>query len=150
MNLRVIRRWAGLSSRSALLTRALGSASWTQRTYASSTESLPRVAQPSIWHSVVPKFLRRRKETLNNVNLPKAREWNPATFYIVMFLLIGSNAIQMIALRTEFTNFSRKADAKIGLLKDVLERVQRGEDVDVEGLLGTGNEEKEKEWADGL
>ena len=67
-----------------------------------------------------------------------------------MFLLIGSNAIQMIALRNDFASFNRKADAKIGLLKDVLERVQKGEDVDVEGLLGTGNEEKEKEWEEGI
>lgn len=55
----------------------------------------------------------------------------------------------MIALKNDFTSFSRKADAKIGLLKEVLDRVERGEDVDVEGLLGTGNKEKEKEWDEG-
>ncbi|KAA6415568.1 MAG: hypothetical protein FRX48_00284 [Lasallia pustulata] len=63
-----------------------------------------------------------------------------------MFLLIGSNAIQMIALRNHTTNFNRNADAKISLLKEVIERVQRGEDVDVEGLLGTGDKAKEREW----
>ncbi|KAL8759066.1 MAG: hypothetical protein Q9199_001020 [Rusavskia elegans] len=63
-----------------------------------------------------------------------------------MFLLIGSNAMQLLALRNEFTTYSRRADAKIGLLKEVIERVQKGEDVDVKGLLGTGNPEKEKEW----
>jgi len=56
----------------------------------------------------------------------------------------------MIALKNDFRNFSRKADAKIGLLREVLERVQRGEDVDVKGLLGTGNEEQEKEWEEVL
>lgn len=66
-----------------------------------------------------------------------------------MFLLIGSNAIQVIALRTDFMNFSRRAEAKIGLLREVIERVQTGEDVDVEGLLGTGDGEKEKEWEEG-
>ena len=55
----------------------------------------------------------------------------------------------MIALRNDFLSFSRKAEAKIGLLKEVIERVQKGEDVDVEGLLGTGNEEKEREWEEG-
>lgn len=55
----------------------------------------------------------------------------------------------MIALKHEFTNFNRKANAQIGLLKDVLGRLQRGEDVDVEGLLGTGDKEKEREWEDG-
>ncbi|KAL8999488.1 MAG: hypothetical protein Q9169_001693 [Polycauliona sp. 2 TL-2023] len=63
-----------------------------------------------------------------------------------MFLLIGSNAMQLLALRNEFTAYSRRADAKIALLKEVIERVQKGEDVDVKGLLGTGNPEKEKEW----
>ncbi|KAL8892332.1 MAG: hypothetical protein Q9215_000731 [Flavoplaca cf. flavocitrina] len=66
-----------------------------------------------------------------------------------MFLLIGSNAMQLLALRNEFTTYSRRADAKIGLLKEVIERVQKGEDVDVKGLLGTGNPENEKEWEQG-
>lgn len=42
----------------------------------------------------------------------------------------------------------RKAEAKIGLLKEVVGRVQKGEEVDVEGLLGTGDEGKEGEWAE--
>ncbi|KAL8708207.1 MAG: hypothetical protein Q9220_006877 [cf. Caloplaca sp. 1 TL-2023] len=63
-----------------------------------------------------------------------------------MFLLIGSNAMQLLALKNEFNAFTRRADAKISLLKDVIERVQRGEGVDVKGLLGTGNPEKEREW----
>lgn len=66
-----------------------------------------------------------------------------------MFLLIGSNAMQLLALRNEFTTYSRRADAKIGLLKEVIERVQKGEDVDVKGLLGTGNPEEEKQWEQG-
>ena len=64
-------------------------------------------------------------------------------------MLIGSNAIQMISLRNDFANFSRKADAKIGLLKEVLDRIQSGEDVDVRDLLGTGDPEQEQEWEDG-
>lgn len=55
----------------------------------------------------------------------------------------------MIILRNDFITFSRKAEAKIGLLKEVIERVHKGEDVDVEGLLGTGNEEQEREWEEG-
>lgn len=66
-----------------------------------------------------------------------------------MFMLIGSNAIQMITLRNQTTNFNRNTDAKISLLKEVIGRVQRGEDVDVEGLLGTGDKAKESEWEDG-
>ena len=66
-----------------------------------------------------------------------------------MFLLIGSQAIQIIALRNELITYNRKTDAKISLLKEVIERVQRGEDVDVQGLLGTGDKAKEKEWEEG-
>ena len=44
----------------------------------------------------------------------------------------------------------RKAEAKIGLLKEVIERVQNGEDVDVEKVLGTGDEASEREWAEVL
>ena len=119
------------------------------RSYTSAADSLPRVIQPSFWHSLVPKVIRERKTNGSHVKAPKPKEWNPATFYIVIFLLIGSNAIQMITLRNDFTIFSRKADAKISLLKEVLERVHRGEDVDVKGLLGTGNEDQEKEWEEG-
>ena len=31
----------------------------------------------------------------------------------------------------------------------MLESLQRGEDVDVEKMLGTGDEEKEREWEEG-
>ncbi|KAI4167833.1 MAG: hypothetical protein LQ343_006905 [Gyalolechia ehrenbergii] len=111
--------------------------------------SLPRVARPSLWQSIVPKFM-RPSDQLQTPGTPKSpKEWNPATFFIVMFLLIGSNAMQMIALRNEFTAFSRRADEKIALLKEVIGRVQGGEEVDVKGLLGTGDPEKEKEWEQG-
>lgn len=56
----------------------------------------------------------------------------------------------MIVLRNDFITFSRKAEIKIGLLKEVIGRVQQGEDVDVEGLLGTGNEDQEREWEEGI
>lgn len=55
----------------------------------------------------------------------------------------------MIALKNNIASFSRRADAKIGLLREVIERVQRGEDVDVERVLGTGDKESEREWEDG-
>ena len=117
------------------------------------SNALPRVGQPSVWTSLIPAFLRKRSSepgANTGTTVATSREWNPATFFIVIFLLIGSQAIQMIALRSELTTFSRRADAKIGLLKEVIERVQRGEDVDVEGLLGTGDKAKEKEWEEGM
>jgi hypothetical protein len=111
--------------------------------------NLQGVAQPSFWASLVPKPLRPSNNPPANAKKPKSKEWNPATFFIVIFLLIGSMSIQMIALRNQFATFTRRADAKMDLLKEIIERVKNGEEVDVEGLLGTGDPEKEKEWEEG-
>ncbi|KIH91823.1 hypothetical protein SPBR_02028 [Sporothrix brasiliensis 5110] len=113
--------------------------------------SLPTVAQSSFWKQLVPKPLRRGKDgtlpVANAVsNARNAKEWNPATFYIFLFLFIGSMSIQMIALKKDFDTFMRQSDVKIGLLKDVIERIQKGEKVDVESALGTGDPAKEAEW----
>ena len=115
----------------------------------SSAESLPRIAQPSFWQLMLPKFLRQSESNSSPVRVQRSKEWNPATFFTVIFLFIGSNAIQMIALRADFKNFSRKAEVKIGLLQDAIERLHRGEVVDVERLLGSGDEQQEREWDDG-
>lgn len=95
---------------------------------------------------MVPRFMMRNRKA-RKAGEPK--EWNPATFYIVMFTLIGSQAIRLLTLKNSYTTYSRSVDAKIKLLKDVIERIQRGEKVDVEKLLGTGDETKEQEWEDG-
>jgi Family of unknown function (DUF5321) len=109
----------------------------------------PSVAQTSFWLSLVPKPLRKSSPSAAFKQKVRSKEWNPATFFIIIFLLIGSMSIQMIALRNEFAAFSRRADAKIGLLREIIERIQNGEEVDVEGLLGTGDKEREKEWEEG-
>lgn len=95
---------------------------------------------------MIPRFIRERKSRKSG----KSKEWNPATFYIVMFTLIGSQAIRMLTLKNSYATYTRSTDAKIELLKEVIERVQRGEKVDVEKLLGTGDEAKEREWDQGL
>ncbi len=64
-------------------------------------------------------------------------------------MIIGSNAINTIKMKSEYLLASRKTDIKIAQLKDVLDRVQRGEDVDVAKELGTGDEQREREWKDG-
>ena len=114
-----------------------------------STESLPRAVQPSIWDSLVPKFLRASNPRTEAAKRHKQREWSPYTFFVIIFLFIGSNAMNLIALRKEFTAFSRQSEANIALLKEALERVQRGENVDIARLLGTGDKEKEQEWEQG-
>ena len=119
------------------------------RTYATYVDNLPRVAQPSVWHSIVPKSFRNKGNPGTATKSQLSKDWNPATFFIWIFLLIGSNAIQMLALRNEYSTFNRKADAKIALLKEVLDKIRRGEEVDVDKVLGTGDEHQEQEWADG-
>ncbi len=141
---------SALTHRSYIRTYSIALAKPLQRHLATATQSLPRAAQPSIWQSIIPKAFRKSREVTDPSKMPVRRKWNPATFFIVIFLLIGSNAIQMIVLRNDFITFSRKAEAKIGLLKEVIGRVQKGEDVDVEGLLGTGNEDQEREWGEGI
>lgn len=113
-------------------------------------DTTPRFTQPSVWASLIPKYLRGDSQTIPKVRSTKSKEWNPATFYIVVFLLIGSNAIQMIALKHEFLTFSRKAEARLNSLREVIRRLQTGEEVDIAGALGTGDDMQEKEWEDGI
>ncbi|KAK1768498.1 hypothetical protein QBC33DRAFT_557953 [Phialemonium atrogriseum] len=108
---------------------------------------MPTIAQPSFWKSLVPKPLRSSSAKDGK---PKSREWNPATFFIAIFLLIGSMSIQMISLKKDFAAFTRQSDVRIGLLREVVEKLQRGEEVDVEKVLGTGDAEKEIEWQEVL
>lgn len=114
-----------------------------------STRFVPTILQPSFWRTIIPKSLRTRSTPAEDSPTAKSKEWNPATFFIIIFLLIGSQAIQTIALQRSYTSFSNQTEARLSLLRDVLRRVQAGEDIDVEAALGTGNEVKEKEWEEG-
>ncbi|KAG9251551.1 uncharacterized protein F5Z01DRAFT_676742 [Emericellopsis atlantica] len=101
------------------------------------------VVDRGFWRSLIPKPMRKE----NRLPRTKSKEWNPATFFIVMFLLIGSMSIQMIAMRNAFTRYMRLSEARIATLKEVVEKIQKGETVDVEKALGTGDPEKEQgQW----
>ncbi|KAF2440802.1 hypothetical protein P171DRAFT_109037 [Karstenula rhodostoma CBS 690.94] len=108
--------------------------------------TVPTILQPAFWKSMIPRPLRPGETLSSTPNVP-SRQWNPATPYIVLALLVGSQAIQILWLKQERALTTRRAEAKMGILREVVERVQRGEDVDVEGILGTGVEGREKEWA---
>ena len=114
--------------------------------YASGESHLPKVATPSFWASMIPRSLRSSNAQSSHKKV--TREWNPATPFIFLAILVGSNAINLIALRNEMLAFSRKTDAKLGLLREVVQRIKDGEEVDVKRLLGTGDEKTEKEWED--
>lgn len=94
---------------------------------------------------MIPRFIRDRKTS----DARSSEDWNPATFYIIIFILIGSQAIRMLLLRNEWMAYTRSTDAKIGLLREIIEKVKRGEQVDVEKILGTGDMGKEREWEEG-
>lgn len=123
-----------------------------QQTRLRSSDSMPKIAQSSVWTAMIPNFIldriAGRRGSKNDTS--KSKEWNPASFYIIIFILIGSQAIRMLALRNDYTAYTRSTDAKIQLLREVIERVQRGEKVDVEKLLGTGDAAKEREWEEGM
>ncbi|OJD25883.1 hypothetical protein ACJ73_02745 [Blastomyces percursus] len=124
--------------------------SLSQRRCLAAGRAVPKILEPSMWTSMIPKFLRSGNRRGPEATPRKSRAPNPATFYAIIFTLIGSQAIRMIMLRNEYANDTRSADAKIRLLKEVIERIQKGEDVDVKRLLGTGDEAKEREWEEVL
>ncbi|KAI1085763.1 hypothetical protein F5B20DRAFT_575268 [Whalleya microplaca] len=122
-----------------------------QRQFYRHASSLPTITQPSFWKGLIPKPLRRRSEQPEDWRMPKkpkSKEWNPATFFIVIFLFIGSMSIQLLVSKQELEAYMRRADVRIGLLREVIEKLQRGEEVDVEKELGTGDAQREKEWED--
>src|ERR1700733_8134754 len=101
----------------------------------SSSEHLPKLAQPSIWQSIIPKFLRTRdKRQLPTEKKPP----NPASYFIWIYLFIGSQAIRIIGVQNEYKTFMRKAEVKIAKLREGIEKLQRGE----EGLREIENEDK--------
>ncbi|EXJ87024.1 hypothetical protein A1O3_03981 [Capronia epimyces CBS 606.96] len=114
----------------------------------SQTSRLPRLAQPSIWHSIVPRSLRSRFSASDSSK--KKKPSNPASYFIWIYLLIGSQAIRIMGLKNDFANFTRQADIKLEKLREVVQKLQRGEEVDVEKVLGTGDEIQEQEWEEAL
>ncbi|KAG7290341.1 hypothetical protein NEMBOFW57_000341 [Staphylotrichum longicolle] len=114
------------------------------------TRPLSSVAETSFWKSLVPKPLRSRSTAGPGKKTKVQKGWNPATFFIFIFLLIGSMSIQMISLKKDFATFMRQSDVRIGLLREVVEKLQKGEEVDVEKVLGTGDPERELAWEEVL
>lgn len=106
------------------------------------------MVQPSIWQSIIPKALRGRSDQSSKV-APQKKS-NPANYFIWIYILIGSQAIRILQVKNEHTTFMRKADLQLAKLREVIEKLQRGEEVDVEKILGTGDEVQEQAWEDAL
>ena len=116
-----------------------------QSTISEDISRLPRIAQPSIWQSIIPRSLRERSSATT-----AKRRSNPANYFIWIYILIGSQAIRILSLKNEFRNYTRQADLKLAKLREVVGKLQRGEEVDVEKVLGTGDEIAEREWEEAL
>ena len=113
----------------------------------SSSEHLPKLAQPSIWYSIIPRSLRIREKS----RLPvEKKPPNPASYFIWISLFIGSQAVRIIGVQNEYNTFMRKAEIKIAKLREVIEKLHKGEEVDVEKVLGTGDETQELEWEEAM
>ncbi|KAG6030405.1 hypothetical protein E4U19_005043 [Claviceps sp. Clav32 group G5] len=105
------------------------------------------VADPAFWKSLIPKPF--RKENRKHGNGKKSKEWNPATFFINMFILIGSMPIQMIALRKQSKEYDRQSSLKIARLHETLRRLRNGEEADGDEILGGVDEaQKDLDWAE--
>lgn len=115
--------------------------------FASTAQIKPvTIVEGSFWKSLIPKPMRKSNRKLKT---KEKKDWNPATYFIVMFLFIGSMSIQMIALRNQTERYMRQSSLRIAQLREVVQRIQNGEDVDVEKILGTGDPQKETEWEEG-
>ncbi|KAL1901306.1 hypothetical protein Cpir12675_000539 [Ceratocystis pirilliformis] len=116
----------------------------------SGSSRLPSIAQPSLWFSMLPKSLRQRRglKKRNQKSIMERMSANPATFFMAMFILIGSMSINLLGMKNEFATFTRRTDTRICLLKEVIERLQAGEKFDVDRALGAGDEDQEREWED--
>lgn len=101
---------------------------------------------------MIPKAFRRHPNA--PVEPAKISKWrwfisHPATPVLALSLLVGSQAINTLALKHEMLAYTRATEGKLALLRGVIERVQKGEDVDVDEVLGTGKVTDEGEWFDG-
>ncbi|RCI08562.1 hypothetical protein L249_8789 [Ophiocordyceps polyrhachis-furcata BCC 54312] len=106
------------------------------------------VVDVGFWKSLMPKAWRREKK--DGERRPKSKGWNPATYFIIMFLFVGSMSIQMIVLRKQSEQEARQSAVKVSLLREIIEKIRNGENVDVEKALGTGDAEREANWAEVL
>lgn len=101
-----------------------------------------------MWESIIPSGLRR--STKEFFTERQKRPMNPASYFIWIYILIGSQAIRIITIKNDHATFSRKAELQIEKLREVIQKLQAGEEVDVEKVLGTEVPEEEEAWEQAL
>jgi hypothetical protein len=107
---------------------------------------LPMILQPEMLKMFVPPVWKKTYQAYKERD--KAKK-NPATKYVWLTVFASSGLIHLYNVRRDIDIFNSFSNRKIEQLRDVVEAIQRGEEVDVEGILGTGLPEQELEWAEG-
>lgn len=107
----------------------------------------PRILSPELWSVIIPQGIR---EGVRKVVNDSGKKVNPATYFIWIYILIGSQAIRILQLKIEARDYMRRAELQINKLREVVRRLQNGEQVDVEGILGTGIPDEEEAWDQAL
>lgn len=96
---------------------------------------------------IIPQGLRNGASRLIN---EKGKKINPATYFIWIYIFIGSQAIRILQLKIEARDYMRRAELQIDKLREAVRRLQNGEQVDVEKILGTGLPDEEEAWDQAL
>ena len=101
-----------------------------------------------MWENIIPTTFRSKAKEL--LTPKKSKPSNPASYFIWIYLLIGSQAIRILQLKNDHVSFSRRSDLQLEKLREVVRKLQAGEEVDVEKVLGTGVPEEEEAWEEAL
>ncbi|KAK6537839.1 hypothetical protein TWF694_010741 [Orbilia ellipsospora] len=117
------------------------------RRHLSVNSFIPRIFSPSWWSQQLPKGLFKAKPSTTTT---ARRKWNPAWGYVLLALFVGSQSLNIIALRQEGVVFLRRADARIRTLREIIEKIQEGEwepdGPEVRKALRLGNQQDDRLW----
>lgn len=97
---------------------------------------------------MIPPTIRAKSRALFSER--RRRPTNPATYFIWIYLLIGSQAIRLLQVKNDYATYSRKAELQLEKLREVVRKLQAGEEVDVEKVLGTNDANEEEAWEEAL
>ncbi|KAK6351588.1 hypothetical protein TWF718_004745 [Orbilia javanica] len=119
------------------------------RRHLSVNSFIPRVFSPTWWSQHLPQGL--FKSTVKNSAETVKRKWDPAWGYVILALFVGSQALNIMALRQESQVFIRRSDSRIETLKEIIENIQNGkwaaDGEEVQRALRLGKPERDdRQW----
>ncbi|KAK6361170.1 hypothetical protein TWF730_004914 [Orbilia blumenaviensis] len=119
------------------------------RRYLSVNSFIPRVISPTWWSQHLPQGL--FKSTVKSTTETVKRKWNPAWGYVILALFVGSQSLNIMALRQESQVFIRRSDARIDTLREIIENIQNGkwaaDGEEVQRALRLGKPERDdRQW----